>query len=383
MVPASGSPSIVNCAQVQRPVVVGAEEGEIFGHGQAPVFPVLDVVGVEPQPLRAQRMGAALVAAGEVATQRPVGGALGRVDADELTHLVGHDLDPGVAGQVAGHGVGDDGAELELRGAVGAVGVDVDVEHDGVAFSALAGAGQGGVQGVGRLAGHADEPVGPGHVAAVDRGIVVGGVEVVAVAELGLAGGDEAEADEGALRRRGGRTRRGSSRRGRHAGAAPARAREVRPVPSACSGSDRKSRSSWETNRSGARAAISASRSSRTRRAMRTMASSPRRPSVKRAKQAGSSSTRRAICTNPWALAGDTPAFQVSQCSGERMPTPAHPSTANRSRHRRHQPSDPSVHRAHHRDGLALSEPPRHLLGRGGHGWIDDQCHASNPNDGV
>jgi hypothetical protein len=65
---------------------------------------------------------------------------------------------------------------------------------------------------------------------------------------------------------------------------------------------------------------------------MRTMASSPSRPATNIAQQAGSSDTRRAMATRPAARAGERPAFQHSQCSGERMPTPSQPSTASRSR---------------------------------------------------
>ena len=52
--------------------------------------------------------------------------------------------------------------------------------------------------------------------------------------------------------------------------------------PSACSGSERRTRSSWAINSCGASAAISASRAAGTRRAMRTMASSPSRPGEQR-----------------------------------------------------------------------------------------------------
>ena len=61
-------------------------------HRGAPVFPMDDVVSVQPQSLGAPGVGAALVTAGEVAAHGAVGGALGGVDADELAEPVGHDL---------------------------------------------------------------------------------------------------------------------------------------------------------------------------------------------------------------------------------------------------------------------------------------------------
>ncbi len=176
-----------------------------MGLGRAAVFPVPDVVGVEPEALGAQGVGAALVAAGEVAAHGAVGGALGGVDADELAEPVGHDLDLGVAGQEPGHRVGHDRAHVQLGGAEGAVGVDVDVQHDGVAFAALAGAPVGGVEGVGGFGGQAYEPVGPRHRAGARRlvrvgvGVGVGVGEVVAVAELGVAGAGQPEPHHGAF----------------------------------------------------------------------------------------------------------------------------------------------------------------------------------------
>ena len=86
---------------------------------------------------------------GEVAAGGPVGGAFGRVDADEPALQVGHDLDVGVATQVAGDVVGHDRAQLELPRPEGSVGVDVAVEHHHVAFAALSGAPQRRVQGIG------------------------------------------------------------------------------------------------------------------------------------------------------------------------------------------------------------------------------------------
>ena len=101
-------------------------------------------------------------------------------------------------------GSGTHRAHLQLGGAEGAVGVDVDVQHDGVAFAALAGAPEGGIERVGGFGGHAHQPVGPGHGAGPRRLDGVGvrrvGVgEVVAVAELGVAGAGQPQPDEGAL----------------------------------------------------------------------------------------------------------------------------------------------------------------------------------------
>jgi hypothetical protein len=92
-----------------------------------------------------------------------------------------------------------------LGGAEGAVGLDIDVQHDGVAFAALSGAPEGGVEGVGGFGGQAHEPVGPRHGAGARRldrvgvGVGVGVGEVVAVAELGVAGAGQPEPHQGAL----------------------------------------------------------------------------------------------------------------------------------------------------------------------------------------
>jgi hypothetical protein len=107
------------------------------------------------------------------------------------------------------------------------------VQHDQVAFGPFAGAGQGWIQCVGCFGGHAHQPIGPchapgtrmpggaglGRTVGTDRGDRVGGTspavgqdggagiawlaggEVVAVGELGVAGGGQAEADQGSLSR--------------------------------------------------------------------------------------------------------------------------------------------------------------------------------------
>jgi hypothetical protein len=166
---------------------------------------VHDVVSVQPSPLRAEWVGAALVAAGEVAAGGPVGRAFGRVDADEPSQPVGEHLDPGVARQELGDRVGQDGAELELGGAEGAVGIDVVVQHHQGAVAGLAGAGNGRVEGVDGGGGHAHQAVGPGRVpCAVGLGerVRIGGgvgIEVVTVAELGVSGSGERDLQHGAL----------------------------------------------------------------------------------------------------------------------------------------------------------------------------------------
>jgi hypothetical protein len=124
------------------------------------------------------------------------------MDADELAQPIGHDLDVGVAGQVAGDGVGHDRAHLELRGTEPAVGAEVDVHDDMVAVAALAGACQGGVEGVGGLGGHAHQPVGPTHASRPVERHLGGGVEVVAVAELGVASCGQPEPHQRTLIRR-------------------------------------------------------------------------------------------------------------------------------------------------------------------------------------
>ena len=59
------------------------------------------------------------------------------------------------------------------------------------------------------------------------------------------------------------------------------------------------------------------------------MTSSVMRPASNSAQHLGSSWIRRAIRTRPAARASDTHAFQVTQCSGERIPWPCHPSVAS------------------------------------------------------
>ena len=91
------------------------------------------------------------------------GVAHGGGDPEEHASLVGGDADLGVAGEEPGDGVGDDLAEVELARSEGAVGMDVVVEHDLVALTAVAGALQRGIEGVVALVDEPHERIRPRH----------------------------------------------------------------------------------------------------------------------------------------------------------------------------------------------------------------------------
>ena len=108
-------------------------------------------MGVEPQLLHAERVGAAAVAVFERSAEPPVGGALGGVDPEQLAVLPGEDDHLGVAGQVAGGVAVDERSEVEATRAEPALGVNVVVEHDLVPFASMTGSLECGIQGVGAL----------------------------------------------------------------------------------------------------------------------------------------------------------------------------------------------------------------------------------------
>ena len=104
---------------------------------------------MQPSSAVAERVDAALVAPFDHATEPAGDGALGGVDPEQAPGLPGDHADIGVAAQEAGHGVGDDVAEVELARSEGAVGVDVVVEDDLAALAATAGALERLVEGIG------------------------------------------------------------------------------------------------------------------------------------------------------------------------------------------------------------------------------------------
>ena len=392
-VPASGSPSSEKAPWWRARWWKGHNSDQIRGDGGAAVFPVDDVVGVQPEALGAEGVGAALVAAGEVAAGGPVGGAFGGVDADDLAEPVGDDLDGGVTGQVAGDRVGHHRSQFELAGAQGAVGVEVVVDHHGVAFAALAGAPVGGIEGVGGFGGHAHQPVGPGDPAGPlgqGEGVGVAGlvvVEVVAVAELGVTPRRHPQAEHRALIRW---------------------QAELAPQPAVVAVAQ-----AQHPLRHGCRGPVAA---------VGLFGQGPQQP-VELGDQQGGRQRRDLGVAGRRDPAGDAHHRVLAQPpGGEQRPTggqlrhpagdghqalgpgtghaglPAQPVLGRldahafpavgveQHPHRGHQPGHRHIHRAHHRHRLALGEPPRHLLRprpRRRRGGKLDHGHAPDPNDGV
>ena len=196
-------------------------------------------------------------------------------------------------------------------------------------------------------------------------GAVVGtssivGVEVVAVAELGVAPGEQARADDGAFVGGQAERRRGSSRRAVATPARCARARAARCRPVGLLGQraqqpvelgDQQRRRQRRRSRRHGRPGPGGRCGP-----WRPLPAGPRRTGPK---HAGRSSTRRAMRTSPSARSCDSPAFQVTQCSGERMPCPSPPSTASSSTTA---PPDgrSGVDRTHHGDRDTLGRPRTH-----------------------
>ena len=311
----------------------------LAGHGQAAVLPVVQVVHLEEPPLRAQRMGATLVAT----LQRPAQGsthrALGGVDPDHLAHPVAGHHHLGVAGLGSGR---------RHRAAPAPGGADPDrsglPDRRRLASTTLLRSPRRpvrcsvGVERVGRLRGHADQRVGLRDRArgascsphAVERGV---GLEALAVAELGVAC-----ARRGPLRSTapssGGRQNRPPSqppssvhvsnrRRNRCVAAdrAPARRSGGQDGEGAVELADEQPRA--PARRPPRRA------SAGTRRAIRTIAYIREPPRLEECEAAGQirGSGERWW---PGCRPGETtsPAFHDTQCSTERMPVPPHPSVS-------------------------------------------------------
>ena len=96
-----------------QPVVIRADQHEVEQFGGAAVFPVADVVGVQPAGGAAAGDHTAAVAVFEGATQPATHGAGGPTAADDLAVA----FEPDLAGQVAALVVGEQRSQVQGRDA--------------------------------------------------------------------------------------------------------------------------------------------------------------------------------------------------------------------------------------------------------------------------
>src|SRR6476620_2015146 len=112
------------------PVVIRADQDQVPQFGGAAVFPVADVVGVQPAGGAAARDHTAAVAVFEGAAQPATHGAGGPTAADDLAVAFEPDLAGGVAGQVAALVVGEQRSQVQGRDAR----LEVEMHDDGGAL---------------------------------------------------------------------------------------------------------------------------------------------------------------------------------------------------------------------------------------------------------